>query len=291
MTPRSCEQGAAIGRARVPERDERLRRHLEECPRCRADRAADVRVAALARELPVATPDPDRMAAIRGSLLAPEGRRRRRGARWPRMIAYGIATACAASVAAAVTTRFLDRDAGHQPPPAPPLAVHRPARVIPPRQEPSPSPPAPVQRRVASVAPPAPVRAHPRAATPAQVAFARGWEAMRAGDDAGAAAAFDLADRLAGHETIAEDALYWRAIALARLGRESAPGAMEEYLSRHGAAPRAREISAMLGWLLVERGDCAGAEPRFRAAADDVTPAVRDSARAGLAALARCRRP
>jgi hypothetical protein len=213
-------------------------------------------------------------------------------------VAYGIATACAASVAAAVSTRVLDH-VRHSARSAPAPSMPGPARKAAPRPLPSivPAPPPailpapPARRRLASVAPSSPAaRAHKPAATPAQIAFGQGWEAMRAGNDADAVVAFELAARLAGHETIAEDAHYWRAIALARLGRASAPSAMEEYLGSHGRAPRAREISAMLGWMLIDRGDCAGAEARFRAAAADATPAVRDSARAGLAALARCRR-
>jgi hypothetical protein len=43
----------------------------------------------------------------------------------------------------------------------------------------------------------------------------------------------------------------------------------------------------MLGWLLVEAKQPAEAERRFRAAIDDASPSVRDSAQRGLAALAR----
>jgi hypothetical protein len=42
----------------------------------------------------------------------------------------------------------------------------------------------------------------------------------------------------------------------------------------------------MLGWLLVDAGDLAGAACRFRAAEDDRVYAVRASARKGLRALA-----
>jgi len=62
---RSCQYRAAIGRAVAPADDPRLRRHLEECARCRSDRQADARLAALARELPVAPIDLDRLGSIR----------------------------------------------------------------------------------------------------------------------------------------------------------------------------------------------------------------------------------
>jgi hypothetical protein len=302
---RSCRHQAAIGRAVAPADNQRLQRHLEECAHCRNDRQADARLAVLARELPAAPPDPHRLASIRASLLADPLLRRRAPMRWPKWVAYGIATACAASVAAAVSMRVLEY-VRHSGKTAPAPALSDPARKVATRPQPriapaptptptilpaAPLPATATHRRMASVAPPPPAApVHQRAPTPAQIAFAQGWEAMRAGNDADAVVALELAARLAGQETIAEDARYWRAIALARLGRESARAAMEGYLGRHGGAPRAREISAMLGWLLIDRGDCAGAEARFRAAAVDATPAVRDSASAGLAALARCRR-
>jgi hypothetical protein len=62
---------------------------------------------------------------------------------------------------------------------------------------------------------------------------------------------------------------------------------MASFLTRYPSSPRAGEISAMLGWLLVRVDDDEGARRRFSAAIHDHVEAVRTSARAGLAALDR----
>jgi hypothetical protein len=117
--------------------------------------------------------------------------------------------------------------------------------------------------------------------------FARGWRALRGGDYLAAAAAFGRAAEADPADPISEDARYWRAVALARGGRPAAARAeMAAFLTRYPTSPRAGEISAMLGWLLLDVHDRAGARRRFRAAADDRADAVRASARAGLQALA-----
>lgn len=126
-------------------------------------------------------------------------------------------------------------------------------------------------------------------ATPAEVAFSEGWHAMLAGHYAEAASAFDLSAVRAGRAAIAEDARYWASVALVRLGNPArGQSAMEDFLRQHAGSPRAAEVSAMLGWLLVDTGRCSEAVPRFRAATHDVVRAVRTSARAGLTAAERC---
>jgi hypothetical protein len=47
------------------------------------------------------------------------------------------------------------------------------------------------------------------------------------------------------------------------------------------------EASALLGWLLLESGDKAGATSRFRTALADPVERVRANARAGLQAVER----
>jgi Tfp pilus assembly protein PilF len=85
---------------------------------------------------------------------------------------------------------------------------------------------------------------------------------------------------------LAEDARYWRAVALGRARKvDAARAAMEHFLSVYPTAPRAGEVSAMLGWLLVEAKEPVAAAARFRAAERDASPAVRKSAGAGLAAI------
>ena len=91
---------------------------------------------------------------------------------------------------------------------------------------------------------------------------------------------------LAPGGALAEDARYWRAVALGRAGAAGeARAAMEEFLSSHPRSPRTGEVSVMLGWLLVDAGDRARAEALFRAAAADVRLQVRKSAQAGLQAV------
>lgn len=125
---------------------------------------------------------------------------------------------------------------------------------------------------------------------PADAAFQEGWAALRRDDAAGAAAAFELSARSAGEDAIAEDAWYWRAVALARGKRsDAARGAFAAFLDRYPGSPRAGEASAMLGWLLLTIDDLDGAEAHFRAAADDRVDTVRASARAGLKAVAERR--
>jgi TolA-binding protein len=85
---------------------------------------------------------------------------------------------------------------------------------------------------------------------------------------------------------VAEDALYWQAVALARAGRSrQAIRAFEGFLGTYADSAHGGEASVMLGWLLLERGDREGAGRRFQAALDDRSPAVRRSAAEGLEAV------
>jgi TolA-binding protein len=128
----------------------------------------------------------------------------------------------------------------------------------------------------------------PASRTAAQQAFDDGWRAIRAGRFGEAAEAFERAASADGSAAVAEDARYWRAVALARAGDEArAIGAFESFLDAHPAATRAGESSVMLGWLLFDRGDHAAAARRFRAAIADPSPRIRASAAQGLNALRR----
>jgi TolA-binding protein len=148
------------------------------------------------------------------------------------------------------------------------------------------------QWRVPPEEPPPAARPAPAArsahAGPAERAFAQGWRALRSGGYAEAAGAFGRAANAGPTAALAEDARYWRAVALARAGHAGeARGAMTAFLELHRESARAGEISAMLGWLLLDVHDDKGAARRFTAAANDPVPAVRSSARAGLSAVAR----
>ena len=119
--------------------------------------------------------------------------------------------------------------------------------------------------------------------SPAELAFSEGWQAFRSGDYPGAIAGMRRALRAAPTSALAEDARYWEAVALARQGSVAQSRAvMEDFLRHFPGSPRAGEVSAMLGWFLVESHDWAAAERRFRAAESDRAPAVRESAKKGL---------
>jgi TolA-binding protein len=144
------------------------------------------------------------------------------------------------------------------------------------------------QAALALAAAPAPRLANPP--SPAELAFSEGWQALRSVDYARAAAAMRRACEAAPTSALAADARYWEAVALARLGSETkAREAMENFLRHFPVSPRAGEVSAMLGWLLLESRDWPAAEQRFRTAESDRSPAVRESARKGLEVTTRMR--
>lgn len=163
---------------------------------------------------------------------------------------------------------------------------------------PPPPPPPPAKPKAKRVVAKAPVVAPPvdvpaaepvreRAARlPQERAYDEGWAAMRAGKFADAAKDFARVQLLDPGGALAEDATYWYAVALAR-GDDNASAitAFGDFLEHYAKSRRAGEASAMLGWLLVGAQRPAEAERRFRAAVNDPTPAVRDSARAGLDAV------
>ena len=113
-------------------------------------------------------------------------------------------------------------------------------------------------------------------------AFGKGLQLLRGGEAAQAARAFEDAARLAPIGPLAEDAWYWRAVALVRAGAGSGRNALSAFIDRYPLSPRRAEASVILGWLLLQAGDQGGAEPRFRAGLQDRSARVRDSARAGL---------
>ena len=124
----------------------------------------------------------------------------------------------------------------------------------------------------------------------AEWAFSEGWQAFRSGDYPGAIAGMRRASQAAPTSSLAEDARYWEAVALARHGSMAqSRTVMEDFLRHFPGSPRAGEVSAMLGWFLVESHEWAAAERRFRAAESDRAPAVRESAKKGLEITARMR--
>lgn len=163
--------------------------------------------------------------------------------------------------------------------PLEPKLADPPRRQLVTRANPSPSP--------TRVVPGADVPSAPKPErAPEELAYEDGWTAMRAGNFARAAAAFARVFLIAPDGSLAEDAAFWRAVALARGGRAGeATNAFRDFVVAHPRAKRFGEASAMLGWLLVDARAYAEAEQRFRAALSDPTPMVQTSAREGLAAL------
>jgi TolA-binding protein len=121
-----------------------------------------------------------------------------------------------------------------------------------------------------------------------QQAYDQAWAALRAGAFDRAAAAFERAAARDRTGSIAEDARYWRAVALARGGQApAAKTAFETFLADHADSPRAGEASVMLGWLLFDDGNYQAAARRFRAGAADPSDRIRTSAAKGLSAIRR----
>lgn len=116
--------------------------------------------------------------------------------------------------------------------------------------------------------------------------FDRGWKQLRDGHPKEAAKTFDEALATNPRDPLAEDASFWRGVALVRArASDDAMGALASFLDTWPTSARAGETSALLGWILLERGDLDGAEQRFRAAEADPVAAVRASARKGLDAV------
>jgi hypothetical protein len=127
----------------------------------------------------------------------------------------------------------------------------------------------------------------PASATAAQrTSFERAWSLLRTGDAAGAATAFQEVETLSEGDAIAEDAMFWRSVALARANRKAdARLALMRFVSRFPSSARIGEASAMLGWMLLDAGDVTGARAAFERAANDPVDRVRTSARQGLERL------
>jgi TolA-binding protein len=135
-------------------------------------------------------------------------------------------------------------------------------------------------------APPAAPGPHAGGSVAQRATFERAWTLLRSGDAAAAAAAFAQVDALAGDDAIAEDALFWQSVALARAQRKGeAEGTLRTFVSRYPSSARLGEASAMLGWMLLDEGDADGARRAFERAEHDRVDRVRASARSGLERL------
>jgi len=125
----------------------------------------------------------------------------------------------------------------------------------------------------------------------AETALADGWQALRSQRLAEAAAAFSRAVDAAGDQPLAEDAWFWLAVCQARIPRPAeARETLTTFIARFPHSPRVGEAADMLGWLLVDSGDLAGAERAFATAVLGSGASVQRSAKEGLRAVQLRRR-
>jgi TolA-binding protein len=140
------------------------------------------------------------------------------------------------------------------------------------------SPPALAPTAPSSASPVAPLATSTH--DPAEEAFKVGWIALRAGEYGSAIDAFDRAAR-APSSRLAEDASFWRVIALSRANRQAEVVAgSAAFLRRYPASSRRGELHLMLGKLLTAAGDQTTARTHLNAAASDPNPAIRERAEA-----------
>ena len=320
MNERACPRFAEIGRAVSPEDVPALRQHLDECLYCQTQWAATKGLVEAIRQIPTKAPEMGRRQQMRNALVlaAGEPRRGRVSPRWAQAAVYVAVAFGAAGVLAAVGTIAIpwlqkqrqvapasDRDHG-RPHAKAPLQAQAKTETIPaaareatsaeaqaaqtPVVEKAARRPATTRKpqALALALPAAPPPSSTNPPSPAELAFSQGWQALRSDDYPGAAAAMRRASEAAPASALAADARYWEAIALARQGSDAkARLAMEEFLRRFPGSPRAGEVSAMLGWLLLDSHEWSAAERLFLAAESDRAPAVRESARKGLEITAR----
>lgn len=121
-----------------------------------------------------------------------------------------------------------------------------------------------------------------------EVAYDAAWSAMRQSDFATAATQFARVVAQAPGGSLAPDAAYFRAIALARAGRaDEAIAQFRVLLDGMAATAHRGEGSAALGWLLVNAHHLAEARQRFEVATHDGNAQASASGRAGLDAIER----
>jgi TolA-binding protein len=320
VNERACPRFAEIGRAVSPEDVPALRQHLDECLYCQTQWAATKGLIEAIRQIPTKAPEMGRRQQMRNALVlaAGEPRRGRVSPRWAQAAVYVAVVFGAAGVLAAVGTiaiPWLQRQTQGSPagdpdhgrphakdslqPQAKTETIPAPGREATsaeaqaaqtPVVEKAARRPATTRKpqALALALPTAPSPSSTNPPSPAELAFSEGWQALRSDDYPRAAAAMRRASEAAPASALAADARYWEAVALARQGLQAkARLAMEEFLRRFPGSPRAGEVSAMLGWLLLDSHEWSAAERLFRAAESDRAPAVRESARKGLEITAR----
>ncbi len=130
----------------------------------------------------------------------------------------------------------------------------------------------------------APVTADKAEPDQAELAFREGWSALRSGQPVDAAKAFQRVEQAEPPSTLAEDACFWRGVALKRAGQvEESMAELSSFIKRYPDSARAGEAATMLGWMLLKAGHPEAARINFEKGKDDSSDRVRASARKGLA--------
>lgn len=125
-------------------------------------------------------------------------------------------------------------------------------------------------------------------ASPAELAFASGYRALKQRRYPQAIADFNTAIKTGSDHAMRGDSRYWRSIAMAKSGQNTqAIASMSEFIDHHNTSPRAGEIATMLGWLYLERGKLERASALFKRGQQDTSAKVRNSAEAGQKAIAQ----
>ena len=125
---------------------------------------------------------------------------------------------------------------------------------------------------------------------PSEEAFDAGLALMREADYSQASARFLEAATLDPASPIVEDARFWYATTLNRAGdKAKARTALTAFVAKYPNSPKRGEAAIALGSLLLEGGDLDGAQIMFESAQDDPAPVVQQSAKNGLAKVAKQR--
>jgi tetratricopeptide (TPR) repeat protein len=287
-----------------------LSAHVEGCRRCETLWRQLARPQALARQLPWRAPGSAELEQTRTALLVSLARERAGGARERRpvrgLLVFAMPLALAA--AALVVWWAAPRSKGG------PLAVAESSRAVRVSSQPAASTGAtnlvspveavqPIEKRGTASAP-AHAEVHGTsvrmkvagdrresvpAPSPAEAAFVEAWSAFRAGRFGGAINAFGDVLRLDPAGPLAEDARYWRAVAMARTGAlpRNIIDEVAAFLRQYPHSAHADEASLLLGWKLVDAGRRDEAARYFQVALQARAKEVRESARAGIDGLGR----
>jgi TolA-binding protein len=116
--------------------------------------------------------------------------------------------------------------------------------------------------------------------------FQAAWSALNAGANQEAAAELEHLLAEEPDHPLAEDAAYWRAIALIRGERSNeAEEALTAFRARYPESPRIGEVSMFLGWRQLERGELDSAAAQFREALESPLPEIKTRATEALEAI------